>query len=236
MLYGVWESRTGAFVTMTTRKRDLRALCDGLAEDRGVDVYARRLRYRKASGKILVQTSRFEPPATRDDREPTPCDENRLLIEGLEDLAAAIERDDARSLCARAASALRYFYGLEPDAANAYVWESQVIQYPVRGPRGIAYYAGKVNEHERPVDCLLFRDKNGKLRGILNYYAVDYPPYEVAGNVNVWVEPRWQKRGVGVKLLAEADRRWKIDLQRQRYTEAGVRLVTAYLAKRAAVS
>jgi GNAT superfamily N-acetyltransferase len=105
------------------------------------------------------------------------------------------------------------------------------VQYPARGPRGISYYAGHPESFDGVIDCLLFRDKSGKVRGILNHYPIDFPPLERAGAVNVWVEPRWRRRGVGMKLIAEADRRWRIDFSKQRCTNAGVRLIEAYLAR-----
>jgi len=115
----------------------------------------------------------------------------------------------------------------------AHSWDSQVVQYPARGPRGISYFEAHPESHEGIIDCLLFRDKSGKVRGILNHYPIDFPPLEQAGAVNIWVEPRWQRRGVAMKLLAEADRRWQIDFSKQRFTTGGVRLVEAYLARTA---
>lgn len=112
-------------------------------------------------------------------------------------------------------------------------WESQVGQYPARGPKGISYFAGVVPEGT--VDCLLYRDKSGKVRGILNYYATDFPPHERAGNVNVLVDPKWQRRGIASKLLSEAQRRWTINWEQQAYTEAGARLVQAFLHEPAAL-
>ncbi len=111
-------------------------------------------------------------------------------------------------------------------------WKSQLVQYDARGPRGISYFAAEVDDNPHPIDCLLYRCKAGKLRAILNYYGVDYPPYEKAGNVNLWVAPRWQRRGIGMRLLEEADRRWQIDFDQQRYTEAGAALITAFLRRR----
>lgn len=112
-----------------------------------------------------------------------------------------------------------------------FTFESQVKQYPEDGPKGISYFAGE--QPEGIVDCLLYRDKSGKVRGILNHYPVDFPPHEKAGNLNVFVEARFQRKGIASKLLAEADKRWRIDWEQQNYTEAGAHLVKKYLERKA---
>lgn len=101
-------------------------------------------------------------------------------------------------------------------------WESQVVQYPEFGPPGIEYFAGVVEGYAQPVDCLLWRGGDKRVHGILNYYSIDYPPWEKAGNVNVWVQPGWQRKGIGSRLIRVAQRRWgPINWQQQQYTEAG---------------
>lgn len=114
---------------------------------------------------------------------------------------------------------------------DVFSWESQVSQYPMRyrpGP-GIAYFPGDVSqfagmEDMPPVDCLLYYDEQGWLRGILNHYPVDYPPHEQAGNVNVFVDPARRRRGIGTALVTEAFRRWGVVLAEQRFTVAGAAL------------
>ena len=58
---------------------------------------------------------------------------------------------------------------------------------------------------------------------------------EQAGNLNLWVHPRRQRRGIGSALLAEADKRWgPIEWHRQKFTPEGRALVETYLARRRA--
>ena len=102
-------------------------------------------------------------------------------------------------------------------------WASQVKQYPPLGEPGIGYFAGETGLGT--VDCLLWRDDRGVLRGILNRYGHDFPPYEKAGNVNIFVQPEYHRQGIGTALVAEAERRWgPINLDQQQFTEAGERL------------
>ena len=117
---------------------------------------------------------------------------------------------------------------VESNAEPAFDFESQVWQYPKSGPKGISYYRGDLQGAF--VDCLLYRDKSRKVRGILNHYPVDFIK-EKAGNVNIFVEPRFQHKGIASKLLAEAQRRWTIDLSRQHYTPVGAAFANAYLSR-----
>lgn len=121
-----------------------------------------------------------------------------------------------------------------------FTWDSQAKQYDKVGKPGINYerhYAtGCFDEIgdpcDAPVDCLLYRNNKGHIIGILNHYpttSYESPflhamkhPTETAGNVNVWVRPDRQRRGVGRKLITEALRRWPdIDVTQQKYTPAG---------------
>jgi GNAT superfamily N-acetyltransferase len=111
-------------------------------------------------------------------------------------------------------------------------WQSQARQYPAHGPAGVGYFAGDVSELFGPgahVDCLLHRDRDGALTGLLNFYPIDMPPFEQAGNVLVMVRPDRRRTGIATMLLAVALRRWPIDLHTQRYTREGAALVAAYL-------
>lgn len=140
-----------------------------------------------------------------------------------------------------------------PDGLS-YAWKSQAKQYPRTGRPGLSHEEHRTVAGTGPViamvdgvprvgrgtystvvDCLLMRNSKGELVGILNHYRDDC--YELngelleqAGNVNLWVRPNRQHRGIGLRLLAEADRRWGIDWAQQRYTEAGRRLAHRYLA------
>lgn len=109
-------------------------------------------------------------------------------------------------------------------------WESQVWQYPVSGPPGVSYFAGDVSDTHPgtpPVDSLLYRTEAGRLVGILNHYPVDYPPWEKAGAINVFIRRTHQRQGIATVLVAEAARRWDIDPSRQRYTASGAALARA---------
>jgi GNAT superfamily N-acetyltransferase len=99
-----------------------------------------------------------------------------------------------------------------------YTWDSQACQYPTFGEPGISYFAGVTDLGT--VDCLLYRNERGVVVGILNYYDFD-SPWEVRGNVNVWVRRNAQGRGIGTALIEEAHRRWTIDLDQQRFTPEG---------------
>jgi GNAT superfamily N-acetyltransferase len=105
-----------------------------------------------------------------------------------------------------------------------YSFASQVCQYPATGDPGIGYFQGIIDA-TCYVDTLLWRDKAGVVRGILNHYPMAIPPYERAGNINVMVDPAYQRQGIATALLKEALRRWAIDLCQQHYTAAGRKLV-----------
>jgi hypothetical protein len=42
------------------------------------------------------------------------------------------------------------------------------------------------------------------------------------------MDPDRQGEGIGIRLLTEADRRWRLNFDTQNYTRAGLALVTAY--------
>ena len=113
-----------------------------------------------------------------------------------------------------------------------FTWESQACQYAAKGEPGVGYERHYANEFDRPpgapVDCLLVRDRHGDLIGILNHYPEDDPGgFEQAGNINVWVHPKRQRRGIGQMLVREAQERWQISLEQQRYSPEGLRLLAA---------
>lgn len=111
---------------------------------------------------------------------------------------------------------------IQPTLPDVFTWDSQVVQYPHRGDPGVSYFAGELSDG-RVVDCLLHRDDKGILQGILNYYreGVDWGPDEKPGNVNLWVKPGRERRGIGTELVQDAVRRWGVSLEGQRYTVAG---------------
>ncbi|MDT7538329.1 MAG: hypothetical protein QOI82_1914 [Actinomycetota bacterium] len=119
----------------------------------------------------------------------------------------------------------------EPGLESQLSWESQVGQYPPLGPPGVGYFAGVVSDDVRPVDCLLWRDQDGLLRGILNHYPEDFGS-QPAGSVNLWVQPGFFGRGIATALVLESRLRWPdIDPTAQRYTAAGAAFERALLAR-----
>ena len=117
-----------------------------------------------------------------------------------------------------------------------YTWESQACQYAPKGEPGIGYELHHANEYDAPpgapVDCLLMRDRRGDLVGILNHYPTT-SDLEEAGNVNIWVRPDRQKRGIASRLVREAQSRWEINFLQQRYSPAGLKLLASLHRKEA---
>ena len=105
-------------------------------------------------------------------------------------------------------------------------WAAQVRQYPPIGRPGISYLEGRpVSFPEYRVDCLRFRNQKGGLIGILNHYPIELLSHDRAHNINIWVRPDRQRRGVGTRLVTAALRRWpEIELDMQEYTPAGLAL------------
>jgi len=126
-------------------------------------------------------------------------------------------------------------------------WRSQACQYSPTGTPGIEYQRYVVTDFgpDAISECLLFRDADGDLRGVLNYFPNNIPfkkgtPawercgrqwIEKAGNFNVLVDPSYQRRGVGTTLLRAATERWEIDFGQQDYTLEGALLVTSFLER-----
>lgn len=112
-----------------------------------------------------------------------------------------------------------------------FTWQSQVKQYPPAGEPGMGYFAGSLSDPDLPpVDCLLWRSDDGALRGILNHFPVDYPPWEQAGNITLIVDPTRRRQGIAHRLLAEADRRWDVPWTQQGYTKDGLLTVVRFLS------
>jgi ribosomal protein S18 acetylase RimI-like enzyme len=110
-------------------------------------------------------------------------------------------------------------------------WTSQAAQYAYRGEPGIhleRHAVGKLG-FMTEIDCLLYRDEQGLLVGILNHYCDNA---QKAGSCNLWVKPGCRRQGVGTALLAEAMRRWDdIDLSAQNYTFDGVAFINRLIQK-----
>ena len=115
---------------------------------------------------------------------------------------------------------------------------SQVRQYPKSGPSGVSYFKGedaRLIAKGWHVDALLFRDAKGEILGILNHYPQNMPaeipggPSERKGNVNIFINPKNKKSGIGTALLKEAVERFDVDLNRQRYSREGAAFVNSFV-------
>lgn len=111
-------------------------------------------------------------------------------------------------------------------------WENQSVQYTAVKPDGpgITYFRGAVSETIW-VDCLLKFDTELQLVGILNHFPVDAPPWEVAGNITMFVRPDRYRRGIATELMDEARRRWNVNLNQQEFTRDGAAFVNRYVAR-----
>jgi GNAT superfamily N-acetyltransferase len=129
----------------------------------------------------------------------------------------------------------------------AYSWRSQARQYAAFGESGVrleAHYVDldtgeEVFPQPQPVtdpsmtkiDCLLYRDDEGALAGILNHYD-GRNPMEKADAINLWVRPDMQRKGIAKELVLEAKRLWPaIKPQEQRYTPDGLKLLVSLLTE-----
>ena len=117
-------------------------------------------------------------------------------------------------------------------------FRSQVSQYPDSGPPGVSYFRGEDDDLRKKgwwVDALLYRDKDGKVLGILNHYPQDMPaeqrggPSEKKGNVNIFIDPKNKRSGIASELLKEATARYKVDLNKQRYSKEGAAFVNSFI-------
>ena len=111
-------------------------------------------------------------------------------------------------------------------------WESQEKQFQKVGRPGITYHqyccCNRVNCRkgiescgEHPVDTFLYRNNKGHVVGILYCYR-SVTAFEVPGNINIWVRPDRQRRGIGTALVrAFTEKFGDINLDQQRYSPAG---------------
>jgi hypothetical protein len=108
------------------------------------------------------------------------------------------------------------------------------VQYPETREPGFHLDVEHIEGYpDNDINCLLLYGMDRKLVGILNYYPQGFPGLEVPRAINIWVDPARQKRGIGIKMLTEFERRFgPIDWDAQRVTEAGLRLAEKYRAAR----
>jgi GNAT superfamily N-acetyltransferase len=111
------------------------------------------------------------------------------------------------------------------DSGRFGSWEKLSREYPQSGPPGISYFRG-VREDGYQVNCLLYRDEEGRLIGFLNHFPSDIPLLEERGHGNVMVHPDHRREGIGRKLMLEFLRRgWEGNAQGYRTTPEGAALI-----------
>jgi GNAT superfamily N-acetyltransferase len=151
---------------------------------------------------------------------------------------APVEFSQFTALCNDCETANLDYANAEPVEIQvippAFTWSSQACQYAEHGPPGCSHEQHAIigdqevsvgdPDTEMLIDCLLMRDRHGALIGILNHYTGENE-YEKTGNVNVWVRPDRQRRGIATALVREAQNRWNVDWRTQRYTEQGLALL-----------
>lgn len=110
-------------------------------------------------------------------------------------------------------------------------WVSQVVQFPKQGPPG--YTFDRIDVEGFTIERLTWRNRQGRLRGILYHYPElihqpgPFGPIELQkpGTANLFVDPGWQRRGIGTNLLALALWLWPdFDFGVQDFTRAGLAL------------
>jgi hypothetical protein len=109
-------------------------------------------------------------------------------------------------------------------------FKGQAKQFDKKGPPGLSYFKGTGNglQPGQWVDCLLWRDEKGILKGIVYHYPQDLP-LEKKGNMNVFISPDSKRQGIASKLVAEAIKRYDVDLRQQRYSEEGAAFINNFV-------
>jgi curved DNA-binding protein CbpA/8-oxo-dGTP pyrophosphatase MutT (NUDIX family)/predicted ABC-type ATPase len=111
-------------------------------------------------------------------------------------------------------------------------FKGQAEQFDKKGPPGFSYFKGEGNGL-RPgqwVDCLLWRDEKGILKGIVYHYPQDLP-LEKKGNVNIFISPDSKRKGIASTLLAEAMKLYDVNLRQQRYSTEGAAFVNNFVRR-----
>lgn len=120
-----------------------------------------------------------------------------------------------------------------PSDRVVFSWESQEHQYPNHGPEGLTVTSAHEIEPtwDGPrVDCLLIRNRHGRLIGILNHYPEDVPGLEDAGNFLVLVHPAYRRLGLGTELVRRAQELWNVRWEQQKLSDDGAALANAMSA------
>jgi len=110
-------------------------------------------------------------------------------------------------------------------------FSGQASQFDKKGPPGLSYFKGESGgslKEGQWVDCLLWRDKKGILKGIVYHYPQNMA-LEKKGNMNVFISPDSKRQGIASKLVAEAIKRYDVDLRQQRYSEEGAAFINNFV-------
>ena len=110
-------------------------------------------------------------------------------------------------------------------------FNGQASQFDKKGPPGLSYFRGEGGDSLKKgqwVDCLLWRDDNGILKGIVYHYPQNMA-LEKKGNMNVFISPDSKRQGIASILVAEAIKRYNVDLRRQRYSEEGAAFINNFV-------
>lgn len=104
--------------------------------------------------------------------------------------------------------------------------------FPQCQPDGVTFIQVEVCTE---VDTLTYRNRKGRLVGIVSRFPAEImfggAVLEAKGNVSLWVDPTRRRRGIGMLMIAEVDRRWSPDWSARTYTAGGHALITKYLTE-----
>ena len=112
-------------------------------------------------------------------------------------------------------------------------FKGQASQFDKKGPPGFSYFRGESGgslKEGQWVDCLLWRDEKGILKGIVYHYPQNMA-LEKKGNVNIFISPDSKRKGIASTLLAEAIKRYNVDLRQQRYSAEGAAFVNNFVRR-----
>lgn len=135
---------------------------------------------------------------------------------------------------------MKPFKYADDDHLNAELfttWEAQAGQFPPHGLPGITMQHLTIGppDNQTVVDCLLYRDDDGLLVGILAHYN-ENNPLQLPDSVNLLVKPDYQRQGVGKALAREATTIWPRILKvkgtkHQHWTSESIAWADALVAK-----
>lgn len=77
-------------------------------------------------------------------------------------------------------------------------------------------------------ETLIYRNDVGELVGLLEHFLIDLAD-ETKGNINIMVSPQDMGKGIGLCLLNEAYTRMNLNLEQQKYTPLGYKLLRSFL-------